>query len=57
MSFRLKNAGPTYRRMVTHIFKDLIGKTVEVYIDDIVVKTKESGGHAYDLEEVFDVLR
>ena len=57
MSFRLKNAGATYRRMVTHIFKDLIGKTVEVYIDDIVVKTKESGGHACDLEEVFDVLR
>ena len=57
MSFRLKNVGTTYRRMVTHIFKDLIGKIVEVYIDDIVVKTKESGGHACDLEEVFDVLR
>ena len=43
--------------MVTHMFKDLIGKTVEVYIDDMVVNIKESGGHVCDLEEVFDVLR
>ena len=39
------------------MFKDLIGKTVEVYIDDMVVKTKESGRHARDLVEVFDILR
>lgn len=57
MPFGLKNAGATYQRMVTRMFKDLISKTVEVYIDDIVVKTKESGWHACDLEEVFDVLR
>ena len=57
MSFRLKNARATYRWMVTHMFKDLIGKTVEVYIDDVVVNIKESGGHVCDLKEVFDVLR
>lgn len=57
MSFGLKNAGATYQRMVTHMFKDLIGKTMEVYIDDMVLKTKESGGHACDLKEVFGVLR
>ena len=57
MSFGLKNARDTYWWMVTHMFKDLIGKTVEVNIDDKVVKTKESGGHACDLEEVFDVSR
>ena len=39
------------------MFKDLIGKTVEVYIDDMVVQTKESGRHARDLVEVFDILR
>lgn len=43
--------------MVTHMFKDLIGKTMEVYIDDMVLKTKESGGHACDLKQVFGVLR
>ena len=43
--------------MVTRMFKDLIRKIVEVYIDDMVVKTKKSGGHARDLVEVFDILR
>ena len=41
MLFGLKNAGATYQWMVTRMFKDLIGKTVEVYIDDMVVNTKE----------------
>ena len=43
--------------MVTRMFKDLIGKMVKVYIDDMVVKTKESVWHAYDLVEVFNILR
>ncbi|RVW94689.1 Transposon Ty3-I Gag-Pol polyprotein [Vitis vinifera] len=40
MSFGLKNAGTTYQRLMTKIFKPLIGCTVEVYIDDIVVKSR-----------------
>nr|CAN65353.1 hypothetical protein VITISV_012644 [Vitis vinifera] len=40
MSFGLKNVGATYQRLMTKIFKPLIGQTVEVYIDDIVVKSK-----------------
>ena len=40
MPFRLKNAGATYQRLMTKIFKPLIGHMVEVYIDDIVVKSK-----------------
>nr|CAN67487.1 hypothetical protein VITISV_044189 [Vitis vinifera] len=40
MSFRLKNAGATYQRLMTKIFKPLIGHTVEVYIDDIVYGMK-----------------
>ena len=57
MPFGLKNAGATYQQMATHMFKDPIGKIVEVYIDDIVVKTKERVGHAHDLVNVFDILR
>ena len=43
--------------MVTCMFKDLSGKIVEVYIDDMVVKTKKNGRHVRDLVEVFDILR
>ena len=43
--------------MVNQMFKDQIGKSVEVYIDDMVIKTKESAGHTEDLEEVFGILR
>ena len=41
MPFGLKNAGATYPRLVTKIFRPLIGRTMEVYIDDMLVKTKE----------------
>ena len=40
MPFGLKNAGATYQRMMTGMFRDKIGHTVEVYIDDMVVKSK-----------------
>ena len=46
MSFGLKNVGATYQRLMTKIFKPLIGQTVEVYIDDIVVKSKTKSEHA-----------
>ena len=38
--FGLKNAGATYQRMMTRMFRDKIGHTAEVYIDDMVVKSK-----------------
>ena len=41
MPFDLKNAGATYQRLVTKIFRPQIGRTMEVYIDDMLVKTKE----------------
>ena len=41
MSFSLRNAGSTYQMMVTRIFRPLIGKSMEVYIDDMLVKLKE----------------
>lgn len=44
MTFRLKNAGATYQRVMNYIFRDLIGKLVEIYIDDVVVKSTSIRG-------------
>nr|CAN76815.1 hypothetical protein VITISV_044116 [Vitis vinifera] len=57
MPFGLKNAGATYQRLMTKIFKPLIGHSVEVYIDDIVVKSKTREQHILHLQEVFHLLR
>uniref|UniRef100_A0A2N9HX21 Uncharacterized protein n=1 Tax=Fagus sylvatica TaxID=28930 RepID=A0A2N9HX21_FAGSY len=57
MPFGLKNVGATYQRMVTKMFKDQIGKTMEIYIDDMVVKSKLSQNHLEDLTETFRILR
>ena len=55
--FRLKNAGVTYQRMMSRMFRDKIGCTVEVYIDDMVVKSKQKMQHIDDLKGVFEVIR
>ena len=52
----LKNAEPTYQRLVTKIFRPLIGRTMEVYIDDMLVKTREHPDHTKHLQETFDLL-
>ena len=57
MPFGLKNAEATYQRMMTRMFRDKIGSTVEVYIDDMVVKNKQEMQHINDLKGVFEVLR
>ena len=57
MSFGLKNAGATYQRMVTKIFRLLIGKSMEVYIDDMLNKSKDCPDHTRHLQEVFKLLR
>ncbi|XXG54223.1 hypothetical protein AAC387_Pa03g2164 [Persea americana] len=56
MPFGLKNAGATYQRLVTKMFQAQLGKTVEVYIDDMVVKSKRSQGHLTDLRQIFGIL-
>ncbi|KAL0288752.1 UNVERIFIED_CONTAM: Retrovirus-related Pol polyprotein from transposon opus [Sesamum angustifolium] len=53
----LKNAGATYQRLVNKIFKDLIGKTKEVYVDDILVKSKEEEEYLNHLQPTFQVMR
>lgn len=57
MSFRLKDAGSTYQRMVTRMFKDQLGRNMEAYTDDMVVKSKQTELHLGDLSEIFGVLR
>ena len=56
MPFGLKNAEATYQRLVTKIFRPLIGRTMEVYIDDMLVKTRERPDHTKHLQETFDLL-
>ena len=57
MSFGLKNAKSTYQRMVTKMFKEQLGKNMEAYIDDMVVKSKVVENHLTDLVETFETLR
>ncbi|KAK1663625.1 hypothetical protein QYE76_051784 [Lolium multiflorum] len=57
MTFGLKNAGATYQRAMNYIFHDLIGKLVEIYIDDVVVKSVATDGHLEDLRRVLDRTR
>ncbi|KAK1685906.1 hypothetical protein QYE76_046754 [Lolium multiflorum] len=57
MTFGLKNAGATYQRAMNYIFHDLIGKSVEIYIDDVVVKSVSMEGHLDDLRRVLDRTR
>jgi hypothetical protein len=57
MSFRLKDAGATYQQAIQKCFKKQLNKNVEAYVDDVVVKTQNSGTLIADLEETFASLR
>ncbi|KAL0401375.1 UNVERIFIED_CONTAM: Pro-Pol polyprotein, partial [Sesamum latifolium] len=57
MPFGLKNAGSTYHRLVDKIFCPQIGRNIEVYVDDMLVKSKKAEEYVKDLEETFSVLR
>ena len=57
MPFGLKNAGTTYQRLINRMFSEHIGKKVEAYIDDMVIKSKKLKDHAKDMEELFEVFR
>ncbi|CAL2260095.1 unnamed protein product [Prunus armeniaca] len=57
MPFGLKNAGATYQRLVNKIFKEQIGKTMEVYVDDMLVKAPKRADHLKNLAEAFSLLR
>ena len=57
MPFRLKNARATYQRLVIEIFRSLLGNTMEAYIDDMLVKSREHFDHIQHLQEAFELLR
>ena len=57
MPFGLKNTGSTYQRMMTKMFEPQLGRSIEVYINDIVVKSKVASEHMEDLTNVFEVLK
>jgi len=57
MSFGLKNAGAIFQRMVTRSSRILIGRTMEVYVDDMLVKSTLRTDHLQCLGKVFDLLR
>jgi hypothetical protein len=54
MTFGLKNAGATYQGAMNYIFHDLIGELVEIYIDDVMVKSASVEGHLGDLWHVLE---
>ena len=57
MPFGLKNAGATYQRLVNKMFHKQIGASMEVYIDDMLVKSVEAELHITHLVEEFQVLK
>ena len=57
MPFGLKNAGATYQRLVNKMFQKQIGTSMEVYIDDMLVKSVKAGIHVNHLAEAFQVLK
>ena len=57
MPLGLKNVEVTYQRMMTRMFKPQLGKNIEIYIDDMVVKSKAESENVNDLGNIFDILR
>jgi hypothetical protein len=56
MPFGLKNAGATYQRMMQNCLESQIGRNIQVYIDDVVITTREEKSLINDLAETFDNL-
>ena len=57
MPFGLKNAGATYQRLVNKMFNKKIRRNMEVYVDDMLVKSKQELAYMDDLKETFATLR
>ena len=57
MPFELKNVGVTYQRLMNRLFAHQIGRNVQVYVDDMLVKSIREDDHLSDLQETFDTLQ
>ena len=57
ITFGLKNAGAIYQRAINYIFHKLIGRIVEIYIDDVMIKSKGYKEHLADLQETLEYTR
>jgi hypothetical protein len=57
MTFGLKNAGATYQRAMNYIFHELIGKIVEIYIDDVVIKSLDHESHLDGVRKTLECTR
>ena len=57
MPFGLKNAGATYQRCTQNCFKEQIGRNVQAYVDDVVIKSQQADSLINDLTETFNNLR
>ena len=57
MSFGLKNAGATYQRAATTFFYEMMHQDVEVYVDDMIVKSRDRSDHLVALERFFERIR
>ena len=57
MPFGLKNVGPTYQRLMNKMSAHQLGRNVQVYVDNMLVKSVRENDHLNDLQETFDTLR
>lgn len=57
MSFRLINVRVTYQRMMNKVFHRQIGRNMEVYVDDMIIKSAAIWDHLADLEECLQTIR
>jgi hypothetical protein len=57
MTFGLKNADATYQRAMNYIFHELVGKIVDIYIDDVVIKSLDHESHLADVRKTLECTR
>jgi hypothetical protein len=57
MLFGLKNVGAIYQRAMVTLFHDMMHKEIEVFVDDMIAKSREGTNHVQILKELFERLR
>ena len=57
MSFGLKNVGATYQRAMVALFHDMMHKEIEIYVDDMIAKSRTEEEHLVNLQKLFGRLR